>query len=158
MCFLVIIVSILFCIFYNFLNGSFYSKFLQRSKQGKSMQVFLDLFKSEIRTNTELNLFFLSRFKAEKDLGFLRIGSLNARVKKTRESFNSFMGGSHQKTLNRYPPHYHPHHHQHQMMESQKIAVRSSAPQQQFKIDDNIKMHKSWGSADNIPINVSIFL
>lgn len=101
--------------------------------------------------------FFQFNFIAEKDLGFLRIGSLNARVKKTRESFNSFMGGS-QKTMHRYPPHYHPHH-QHQMMESQKIAaVRSSAPQQQFKLDDNMTMHKSWGSADNIPINVSKLL
>ncbi|XP_063698377.1 uncharacterized protein LOC134829284 [Culicoides brevitarsis] len=80
--------------------------------------------------------------QSEKDLGFLRIGSLNARVKKTRDSFNNFMGGS-QKTMHRYPAHY-----QHQMMD-QKIPMNV---QQQFKLDDN-KMHKSWGSADNIQNN-----
>ncbi|XP_054276022.1 uncharacterized protein LOC129004751 [Macrosteles quadrilineatus] len=47
---------------------------------------------------------------AEKDSGFLRIGSLNVRVKKTTEAFSHFLGVG--------------------------------------TID---KLHKSWGSADNLP-------
>lgn len=31
-------------------------------------------------------------FAAEKDLGFLRIGSLNVRVKRTTEAFSNFLG------------------------------------------------------------------
>lgn len=31
-------------------------------------------------------------FVAEKDLGFLRIGSLNVRVKRTTEAFSNFLG------------------------------------------------------------------
>ncbi|XP_012279446.1 ankyrin repeat domain-containing protein SOWAHB [Orussus abietinus] len=51
---------------------------------------------------------------AEKDLGFLRIGSLNVRVKRTTEAFSQFLG------------------------------VASSAASNAEKI------HKTWGSADNI--------
>uniref|UniRef100_A0A336MNF3 CSON003447 protein n=1 Tax=Culicoides sonorensis TaxID=179676 RepID=A0A336MNF3_CULSO len=89
--------------------------------------------------------------QSEKDLGFLRIGSLNARVKKTRESFNSFMGGSN-KISTRYPQQFH-----HHPMENPKIAavVEASAPLPQFNLEDKNKMHKSWGSADNIPISQS---
>nr|CAD7195701.1 unnamed protein product [Timema douglasi] len=47
----------------------------------------------------------------EKDLGFLRIGSLNMRVKKTTEAFSNFLG----------------------------VGTPSSD-----------KLHKTWGSADNI--------
>jgi hypothetical protein len=46
----------------------------------------------------------------EKDLGFLRIGSLNVRVKRTTEAFSNFLG------------------------------VGQSSE----------KLHKTWGSADNI--------
>jgi hypothetical protein len=49
-------------------------------------------------------------FVAEKDLGFLRIGSLNVRVKRTTEAFSNFLG------------------------------VGQSSD----------KLHKTWGSADNI--------
>ncbi|XP_044588966.1 ankyrin repeat domain-containing protein SOWAHB isoform X2 [Cotesia glomerata] len=48
----------------------------------------------------------------EKDLGFLRIGSLNVRVKRTTEAFSQFLG----------------------------VATNTN----------NEKIHKSWGSADNI--------
>ncbi|XP_049830135.1 ankyrin repeat domain-containing protein SOWAHA-like [Schistocerca gregaria] len=48
--------------------------------------------------------------QAEKDLGFLRIGSLNVRVKKTTEAFSNFLG----------------------------VGINSD------------KIHKTWGSADNI--------
>ena len=49
-------------------------------------------------------------FITEKDLGFLRIGSLNVRVKRTTEAFSNFLG------------------------------VGQSSE----------KLHKTWGSADNI--------
>lgn len=52
------------------------------------------------------NIFFL----IEKDLGFLRIGSLNVRVKRTTEAFSNFLG-----------------------------------------VGSNDKIHKHWGSADNLP-------
>lgn len=52
----------------------------------------------------------------EKDLGFLRIGSLNVRVKRTTEAFSQFLG----------------------------VATNTN----------NEKIHKSWGSADNIQVNL----
>ncbi|XP_063235252.1 uncharacterized protein LOC134538142 [Bacillus rossius redtenbacheri] len=52
------------------------------------------------------------RKQSEKDLGFLRIGSLNVRVKKTTEAFSNFLGVG---------------------------AVQT-----------NERLHKTWGSADNI--------
>ncbi|XP_041769515.1 ankyrin repeat domain-containing protein SOWAHC isoform X1 [Anopheles merus] len=66
---------------------------------------------------------------SEKDSGFLRIGSLNVRVKKTTEAFSNFLGVGTNQT--RIPP----------------TAIRSSAPPDTLFID---KLHKSWGSADNI--------
>ncbi|XP_024944028.1 ankyrin repeat domain-containing protein SOWAHB isoform X6 [Cephus cinctus] len=51
---------------------------------------------------------------AEKDLGFLRIGSLNVRVKRTTEAFSQFLG----------------------------VATSANSNAE--------KIHKSWGSADNI--------
>lgn len=54
----------------------------------------------------------------DKDLGFLRIGSLNVRVKKTTEAFSNFLGyGS--GTINPFE-------------------------------SLNEKIHKGWGSADNL--------
>ncbi|CAK9829527.1 Ankyrin repeat domain-containing protein SOWAHC [Anthophora retusa] len=52
---------------------------------------------------------------AEKDLGFLRIGSLNVRVKRTTEAFSQFLG----------------------------VATSSAS-------SNHEKIHKSWGSADNV--------
>ncbi|XP_068989888.1 uncharacterized protein [Neodiprion pinetum] len=52
---------------------------------------------------------------AEKDIGFLRIGSLNVRVKRTTEAFSQFLG----------------------------VATSNASA-------TNEKIHKSWGSADNI--------
>uniref|UniRef100_A0A182V4M3 Uncharacterized protein n=1 Tax=Anopheles merus TaxID=30066 RepID=A0A182V4M3_ANOME len=79
-------------------------------------------------------LYFSGQIKArkkhsEKDSGFLRIGSLNVRVKKTTEAFSNFLGVGTNQT--RIPP----------------TAIRSSAPPDTLFID---KLHKSWGSADNI--------
>ncbi|OXU30553.1 hypothetical protein TSAR_003057 [Trichomalopsis sarcophagae] len=53
---------------------------------------------------------------AEKDLGFLRIGSLNVRVKRTTEAFNQFLG----------------------------VTTKTSS-------NNSEKIHKTWGSADNLP-------
>uniref|UniRef100_A0A182QU79 Uncharacterized protein n=1 Tax=Anopheles farauti TaxID=69004 RepID=A0A182QU79_9DIPT len=66
---------------------------------------------------------------SEKDSGFLRIGSLNVRVKKTTEAFSNFLGVGTNQT--RMP----------------QTAIRSSAPPDALFID---KLHKTWGSADNI--------
>ncbi|EDO63997.1 AGAP005008-PB [Anopheles gambiae str. PEST] len=70
-----------------------------------------------------------NRSNQKKDSGFLRIGSLNVRVKKTTEAFSNFLGVGTNQT--RIPP----------------TAIRSSAPPDTLFID---KLHKSWGSADNI--------
>ncbi|XP_018338217.1 PREDICTED: ankyrin repeat domain-containing protein SOWAHB isoform X2 [Trachymyrmex septentrionalis] len=56
---------------------------------------------------------------AEKDLGFLRIGSLNVRVKRTTEAFSQFLGVATSSTTNN---------------------------------NNNEKIHKSWGSADNVQL------
>ncbi|CAH0546749.1 unnamed protein product [Brassicogethes aeneus] len=55
----------------------------------------------------------------KKDLGFLRIGSLNVRVKKTTEAFGNFLG----------------------MGNSGNIVPLETM---------NEKVHKGWGSADNV--------
>lgn len=79
----------------------------------------------------------------EKDLGFLRIGSLNVRVKKTTEAFSNFLGvGSNNN------------HQQHSQTYNNNLAnrmpnnVRASAPPTSTYFE---KIHKNWGSADNIP-------
>ncbi|BES98149.1 Ankyrin repeat [Nesidiocoris tenuis] len=51
----------------------------------------------------------MKKHEAEKDLGFLRIGSLNVRVKRTTEAFSHFLG-----------------------------------------VGNPEKIHKHWGSADNL--------
>lgn len=55
-------------------------------------------------------------FRLERDLGFLRIGSLNVRVKRTTEAFSQFLG----------------------------VATSASS---------NEKIHKTWGSADNVQVS-----
>ncbi|XP_037045054.1 ankyrin repeat domain-containing protein SOWAHC isoform X3 [Bradysia coprophila] len=66
---------------------------------------------------------------SKKDLGFLRIGSLNVRVKRTTEAFSNFLGVGSNQT--RIPPPY----------------LRTSAPSSMSYFE---KVHKNWGSADNI--------
>ncbi|XP_071443799.1 uncharacterized protein [Hetaerina americana] len=61
----------------------------------------------------------------EKDLGFLRIGSLNVRVKRTTEAFSNFLGVGSQNNNGG----------------SNYGNSNSSSGE---------KIHKSWGSADNI--------
>ncbi|EDW41285.1 GM24639 [Drosophila sechellia] len=119
----------------------------------------------------------------EKDLGFLRIGSLNVRVKKTTEAFSNFLGvgngsgvaptgygnGGSAGAANRHHPRSHraPHqrHHHHvgttrSRHPNQRAAMstpyatngglpsRASVPNSRNIYDG---VHKSWGSADNIP-------
>ncbi|XP_037933366.1 uncharacterized protein LOC119668060 [Teleopsis dalmanni] len=129
---------------------------------------------------------------SEKDLGFLRIGSLNVRVKKTTEAFSNFLGvgsgsgntmaqmvaanGGPVSGASRHHQRSHRHRHQlHQThngmtrlrmgntqpmktmtmttplgMSNQQLSSRASVPISNSKFD---KIHKSWGSADNIPHN-----
>ncbi|XP_058827933.1 uncharacterized protein LOC131687864, partial [Topomyia yanbarensis] len=91
----------------------------------------------DVRNEIILNFIFPCRkteIKArkkhtEKDSGFLRIGSLNVRVKKTTEAFSNFLGVGTNTT--RLPQ-----------------TLRTSAPPSSAYFE---KLHKSWGSADNIP-------
>ncbi|XP_052845382.1 ankyrin repeat domain-containing protein SOWAHC isoform X2 [Drosophila gunungcola] len=121
----------------------------------------------------------------EKDLGFLRIGSLNVRVKKTTEAFSNFLGvgngsgvapmaygsgggtgsGAASRHHHRSPrvPHQRHHHHvgtTRSRHPNQRAAMstpygtngglpsRASVPNNRNIYDG---VHKSWGSADNIP-------
>lgn len=81
----------------------------------------------------------------DKELGFLRIGSINVRVKKTTEAFSNFLGvGS---TQTRVPSAAL--HNAGSRRPTAALGVRTSAPPGQYA--DGKKMHKYWGSADNIP-------
>ncbi|XP_014482375.1 PREDICTED: ankyrin repeat domain-containing protein SOWAHC isoform X2 [Dinoponera quadriceps] len=60
----------------------------------------------------------------KKDLGFLRIGSLNVRVKRTTEAFSQFLG-----------------------------VATSSSNSSNTAGSNNEKIHKSWGSADNVQLD-----
>lgn len=66
-------------------------------------------------------------------MGFLRIGSLNVRVKKTTEAFSNFLGVGNSSQPNRIP-----------------VNVRTSAPPNSSYFE---KINKNWGSADNIQHN-----
>lgn len=78
-------------------------------------------------------------------MGFLRIGSLNARVKKTTEAFSNFMGVSNKQAR------YQGSGQSANMMDSGPVVVvtRNSAPPQ--RSNQYLENLKSWGSADNIP-------
>ncbi|XP_017480474.1 PREDICTED: uncharacterized protein LOC108369792 [Rhagoletis zephyria] len=136
---------------------------------------------------------------AEKDSGFLRIGSLNVRVKKTTEAFSNFLGVGNGHTLSQagaasrlhqrsHRHHQQDHHHQHHppggmtarnpmmmMMKTkqlgtettissksssksnnkkQSVSSRASVPVNMNSLTSKFeKLHKSWGSADNIQNN-----
>lgn len=81
----------------------------------------------------------------EKDLGFLRIGSLNVRVKKTTEAFSNFLGVGTNNNNNhgQYSSNSIGNGANHRM-----IHARNSVPTSLEQYD---KLHKNWGSADNIP-------
>lgn len=68
--------------------------------------------------------------RVEKDMKFLRIGSLNVRVKKTTEAFSNFLGvGSTTALLNQREPQ----------------ANYGSETR-----DNSSNIYKNWGSADNV--------
>ncbi|KAH8405407.1 hypothetical protein KR222_011374 [Zaprionus bogoriensis] len=114
----------------------------------------------------------------EKDLGFLRIGSLNVRVKKTTEAFSNFLGvggngamtcgpggpievGRHQQQRSHRHPHQRHHlhangttrdrHHPTQRA-SATAPYGMTSSRSSVPINRNLydAVHKSWGSADNI--------
>ncbi|KAI8431037.1 hypothetical protein MSG28_001108 [Choristoneura fumiferana] len=62
--------------------------------------------------------------------GFLRIGSLNVRVKKTTEAFSNFLGVG--------------------ATRSSAYIPKSSRERQMDRRSEDGELHKSWGSADNI--------
>ncbi|RVE46699.1 hypothetical protein evm_008662 [Chilo suppressalis] len=64
-----------------------------------------------------------------KKEGFLRIGSLNVRVKKTTEAFSNFLGVG--------------------ATRSSAYIPKSARDREERRSDDG-ELHKSWGSADNI--------
>lgn len=97
---------------------------MQKLSQGRSIQVGF----SHHCQVVNILLIFIP-FNLEKDLGFLRIGSLNVRVKKTTEAFSNFLGVGNTARM------------------SQMIHMRASAPQSAF---EKFEL-KSWGSADTIP-------
>ncbi|XP_072930645.1 uncharacterized protein [Epargyreus clarus] len=73
----------------------------------------------------------LSPGSYRKKEGFLRIGSLNVRVKKTTEAFSNFLGVGATRS-SAYVP---------KSARDKDLDRRS---------DDGDQLHKSWGSADNI--------
>ena len=87
-----------FCLFVVFPPmRCFYPTLVQRSKQGKSTQVcrFATFYRSRPSINQNILTICYLVTPLEKDLGFLRIGSLNVRVKKTTEAFSNFLGVGH---------------------------------------------------------------
>ncbi|XP_028163328.1 ankyrin repeat domain-containing protein SOWAHA isoform X2 [Ostrinia furnacalis] len=65
-----------------------------------------------------------------KKEGFLRIGSLNVRVKKTTEAFSNFLGVGATRA---------------------SAYIPKSARDREERRSDDGELHKTWGSADNIP-------
>lgn len=86
---------------------------------------------------------YLYKHFPEKDLGFLRIGSLNVRVKKTTEAFSNFLGVGNNTNLQQYGSHSN-------QIGHRALQARGSVPIGSFDV-----IHKTWGSADNIPPAVS---
>lgn len=136
----------------------------QRSKQGKSTQV------SRLFPVADhlpyANYFRIKspfvcphRRPTEKDLGFLRIGSLNVRVKKTTEAFSNFLGvgpGTQQRQSSHPQQRYRNNHH------GTASRHRTSAPLAEENEPDgggseSAKPHrndhlKAWNSVDDIPV------
>lgn len=77
-------------------------------------------------------------------MGFLRIGSLNVRVKKTTEAFSNFLGVGSNNNIQ---------YNNSNLVNHRVLQARGSVPMSSF---DTI--HKTWGSADNIPpVNKHLF-
>lgn len=89
-------------------------------------------------------IYFQSIHPIEKDLGFLRIGSLNVRVKKTTEAFSNFLGVGTNNNQGQYGSNVAT------GASHRMVQARNSVPHDLYD-----KLHKNWGSADNIPPSVS---
>ncbi|XP_055910767.1 uncharacterized protein LOC129945134 [Eupeodes corollae] len=156
-------------------SNNYYGKIPSRRKESFLRKTFRAASnRSEMVTNnhnSEEEEIKARRKHTEKDLGFLRIGSLNVRVKKTTEAFSNFLGvGNGNGNTNTHAVtgpaghQHHPHHRHHPhaitaanpMMRtikplgtSTQLTTRASVPintKNKFE-----KIHKTWGSADNIP-------
>ncbi|XP_055382595.1 homeobox protein 9-like [Condylostylus longicornis] len=118
------------------------------------------------RQRTTVSASTYSKIKAkkkniEKDSGFLRIGSLNVRVKKTTEAFSNFLGvGGSNGNTNQNNNHHH-YHHQNQLQSGMMPPPSQNPRAHQMRAsipvhlsnnnNNNDKIHKTWGSVDNIP-------
>lgn len=99
-----------------------------RKKQSGKILV-IELYKEMPEFLISNHLSFIFLFFIEKDLKFLRIGSLNVRVKKTTQAFSNFLGvGSTQSNL---------------------APLGESHSNQQPNNNFN-NIYKNWGSADNV--------
>lgn len=72
---------------------------------------------------------------SEKE-GFLRIGSLNVRVKKTTEAFSNFLGVG--------------------ATRSSAYVPKFSRDRDERRSEDYEQVHKTWGSADNIQVRIKV--
>ncbi|XP_017955704.2 uncharacterized protein LOC108650893, partial [Drosophila navojoa] len=123
-------------------------------------------------------LFSLLEIKArkkhaiEKDLGFLRIGSLNVRVKKTTEAFSNFLGVGNGNALTAYGPggvsgaapieagrhHQRTHRHHHQRHPHHANGTtRDRHPNQRASTTIPYGSTNVLGSRSSVPINRNIY-
>lgn len=110
-------------------------------------------------------------FAVEKDLGFLRIGSLNVRVKKTTEAFSNFLGVGNGNTLTAYGPggaavapvqagrhHQRSHRHHHQRHPHHANGTtRDRHPNQRASTTIPYGSSNVLGSRSSVPINRNIY-
>ncbi|XP_034103252.2 uncharacterized protein LOC117567402 isoform X1 [Drosophila albomicans] len=105
----------------------------------------------------------------EKDLGFLRIGSLNVRVKKTTEAFSNFLGVGNGSGMNPYGhgaateatrhhqrTHRHPHQRHHHPVNGTTRDHRISQ-NQRASATVPYGMNNILGSRSSVPINHNIY-
>ncbi|XP_017864059.1 PREDICTED: ankyrin repeat domain-containing protein SOWAHC isoform X2 [Drosophila arizonae] len=108
----------------------------------------------------------------EKDLGFLRIGSLNVRVKKTTEAFSNFLGVGNGNALTAYGPggvsgaapieagrhHQRTHRHHHQRHPHHANGTtRDRHPNQRASTTIPYGSTNVLGSRSSVPINRNIY-
>lgn len=125
----------------------------QRSKQGKSNQVcrLANVFRCLLRIplpSIAHQLTWPLFLPAEKDLGFLRIGSLNVRVKKTTEAFSNFLGvgpGTQRHTS-------HPQQRFRNTIQSSATLTEEHEPDGAETGGKQQNHLKAWNSVDDIPV------
>lgn len=82
--------------------------------------------------NTTHIILYKIYLKITEKEGFLRIGSLNVRVKKTTEAFSNFLGVGATRA---------------------SAYIPKSARDREERRSDDGELHKTWGSADNIQVH-----